>query len=349
MEFSAPIANPDLFGHESAEAVLLQAFQSGRLHHGWLLTGSRGIGKATLAHRFSRFLAAGGREARKGSLWTNPDDPVINRALKGSHPDIVTIARKENAEGVLSKTISIDDIRALKKMLTLTSADDGWRVAVIDGAEALGTEAQNAILKVLEEPPPRTVLLLTTDQPGALRITVRSRLRRLPLEPLSDEVMEQLLGDQLSTLPPTDIQQLKALAAGSIGRALDLHATEALVSYRELLELLANADRLPARAFIDFCEKMARKGAESGYFEVTQLLTDWLARVARLAATGDMGERIAGEGVAGIQLANALGLERSLALWDKIRLLFAQGQGLNLDRKQVLLSALLQVKAATAA
>lgn len=345
MDPLAPLANPDLCGHEAAEATLLQAFQSGRMHHGWLLTGPRGIGKATLAHRFARFLAMNGREERSGSLWTNPANPVVNRALKGSHPDLLTIARKENAEGVLSKTISIDDIRALKKMLTLTSADDGWRVVVIDGAEALGTEAQNAILKVLEEPPPRTVLLLTTDQPGALRITVRSRLRRLPLDPLPDEAMDKLLLQHLPDLPLTDLQQLKALAAGSIGRALDLQMSEALTSYRELLALLAAA-RLPARAYIDFCEKMARKGAEAGYSEVAALFTDWLARVARLAATGDLGERIPGESAAGLRLADGLGLERSLALWDKVRLLFTQGQSLNLDRKQVLLSALLQVRAA---
>lgn len=345
MELLAPLANPDLSGHEAAEATLLQAFRSGRMHHGWLLTGPKGIGKATLAHRFARFLALNGREERPGSLWTNPANPLVNRALKGSHPDLLTIARKENAEGVAGKTIGIDEIRALKKMLTLTSADDGWRVAVIDGAEALTEPAQNSILKVLEEPPPRTVLLLTTDQPGALRITVRSRLRRLPLDPLSDAVMENLLREQLPDLSPADLPQLKALAAGSIGRAVDLHETEALTSYRELLALLA-ADRLPARAYIDFCEKMARKGAEAGYTEVTRLFTDWLSRVARLAATGDADERIPGESALAFHLAGGVGLERSLALWDKVRLLFAQGQGLNLDRKQVLLSALLQVKAA---
>lgn len=349
MEPLAPIANPDLIGHEAAEATLLQAFQSGRMHHGWLLTGPSGIGKATLAHRFSRFLAVDGRQERPGSLWTNPADPVVNRALKGSHPDILTIARQENAEGVLKKTIGIDEIRGLKKMLTLTSSEGGWRVIVIDGAEALGIEAQNAILKVLEEPPPRTVLLLTSDQPGALRITVRSRLRRLPLEPLSASVMDTLLGQMLDTLPPTDMQQLRALADGSIGRAIDLHMTEALVSYRELLELLTHSGKLPARTYIDFAEKMARKGAEAGYSEVAQLFCDWLARTARLAATGDMGERIPGESAPAELLASGLGLERSLALWDKVRVLFAQGQGLNLDRKQVLLSALLQVKAALAA
>jgi DNA polymerase-3 subunit delta' len=334
---TVPATTNDLLGHEAAEAALLAAVRSGRLHHGWLIAGPSGIGKATLAYRFARFLLAG---AKGEGLAVNPSNPVAKRIAAGAHADLVVVERTQRDNGTLRDEIVVDDVRRIEPLFRRTSAEGGWRIVIIDEADRMNTAAQNAVLKILEEPPANALLLLTAEAPGRLLPTIRSRVRKLALQPLPRNHMETLLE---KLLPGEDHAVLAALAEGSPGRALALHQAEGVTIYRELLAILNSGQ---PRLMLDFSEKLGRKGGEEGYAVLARLLPDWLASVAKLAATGEMSERMAGEGEAAVRLAQSLGLERSLALWDKVRGLFAQADGLNLDRKQVLLSALFAVRGA---
>ncbi len=178
-----PRDNSSLFGHAAAERALRGAFDAGRLHHAWLLTGPEGIGKATLAYRFARALLAG---FPAPGLTVAPDHPVFRRVAAGSHPDLLAIARGyDEKKKALRAEILVDDVRKVAGFLALTAAEGGWRVVVVDGADHLNRNAANALLKLLEEPPPRTVLLLTAAAPGRLLPTIRSRCRRLALPPLA--------------------------------------------------------------------------------------------------------------------------------------------------------------------
>lgn len=345
-----PKANPELLGHEKAEEQLLRAVASGRLHHGWLITGQQGIGKATLAYRFARYLLNGGMPSSSGAAGQNKGDtlavPAESQAFKrmaaGGHGDFIDVAPNEKGN------LSIEEVRKIEPLFRRTAAEDGWRIVLIDNADAMTVQAQNAVLKILEEPPAGALLILTASAPGRLLPTIRSRVRTLALDPLPVAVLDKLLEQHIPSLSPQDRNQLAGLAQGSLGQAIALHEAEGLTVYRELLALLANLDQLPAKPLLDYAEKLGRKGGEAGYAAISRLFPNWLSDVARMAATGNMQEKLEGEGIAAAKLAQSLGLERSLALWEKVRDLFTQADGLYLDRKQTLLTALLAVKGAAA-
>lgn len=326
---------------------MLAAVGSGRLPHGWLFCGPSGIGKATLAFRFARYLLAGSPRDGAG-LAIADDHPVARRMAAGAHADLVIVGRTLRDNGTLRDEIVIDDVRRIEPLFRRTSAEGGWRIAVIDEADRMNTSAQNAVLKVLEEPPPGALLLLTAEAPGRLLPTIRSRVRHLELAPLETDVLASLLTRHLPDVPPAERLALVALAEGSLGRALRLQAAGGVALYRELLGLLSPGGGVSARQQLDFADRLGRKDAEAGYAVLATLLPDFLARVAKLAATGEIAERLPGEGEAAVALAQTLGLERSLALWDKVKGLFAQAEGLALDRKQVILTALFAVRGAGA-
>ncbi len=217
----APRANPLLLGHEAAEATLAEAMRSGRMHHAWLLTGPEGVGKATLAFRFARRLLAGPPQG--ASLALDEGDKVFRRVAAGSHADLLTVERAWDAKRKRVRgEIVVDDVRRIAEFLHLTPAEGGWRVVVLDGAEDLNRSAANALLKVLEEPPPRAILLLVCSAAGRLLPTIRSRCRRLRLAALDDAAMADLLARYLPDTAEEERGRLVSLGEGSVGRALSL-------------------------------------------------------------------------------------------------------------------------------
>ncbi len=221
MSAPEPRSNPLLIGHGAAEAALAEAMRSGRMHHAWLITGPRGIGKATLAFRFARRLLAG--TTHSNSLELDENHPVFRRVAAAGHADLLTIEREWDPKRKrLRGEIVIDDVRRIADFLHLTPAEGGWRVVVVDGAEELNRSAANGLLKVLEEPPEQTVLLLVCAAPGRLPPTIRSRCRRLTLTPLQDKDQARLLAALAPDLEPATRARLVGLAEGSPGRALQL-------------------------------------------------------------------------------------------------------------------------------
>ena len=183
-ERPAPRDNPELYGQDAALAVLGRALASGRLAHGWLLTGPPGIGKATLAFRFARALLAG-PDAIDARLSLRPDHPVFRQVARASIPiSTVLEAERDPRTGRLRSEITVDAVRAATASLQMTAAAGGYRVAMVDGAESMNRNAANALLKTLEEPPARSVLILVSHRPGSLAATIRSRCAKLRLSPL---------------------------------------------------------------------------------------------------------------------------------------------------------------------
>jgi DNA polymerase-3 subunit delta' len=244
-----PRANSLLLGHEPAETTLLEALRSGRMHHAWLITGPDGVGKATLAYRFARRLLAG--QVDGNSLALDPSHPVFRRVAAGSHADLLTVERGYDDKRKRMRTqIAVDDVRRIGNFMSLTAAEGGWRVAIVDGAEELNLASANALLKVLEEPPARAVLLLVCSAPGRLLPTIRSRCRRLRLQPLETDIVERLLQSYLPDMADDERGRLATLAEGSPGRAL-LLAEEEGVAIAALVDgVLAELPKLkPARAY----------------------------------------------------------------------------------------------------
>jgi DNA polymerase-3 subunit delta' len=349
-----------LLAHEAAERTLLDAWNSGRLPHAWLIGGVSGIGKATLAFRFARFLLSQGGDDAGGlfgdpppatSLRVGPEHPVFNRVASSGHADLLTIERPfDDKKGRLKSDIPVDQVRRVAPFLRLTAAEGGWRVVILDGAERLNLNGQNAILKILEEPPSRTVLMVVTENPGGLLPTIRSRCRKLSLDPLPEQVVIDLLIRHRPDLPEGDRAALARLAEGSIGRALDLAEAGGLALYRDLMGLLGTLPRLDVVAAHGLGDKLARKGADTTYYAVTDLLVWWLARFARSLARGVLPpEVVPGEAALMSRLAGDRGLDRWVEVWEKVNRLFARAESANLDRKQVVLNALLTVEAAVSA
>ncbi len=322
---SEPRENPLLIGHAGAERQLLDAMQGGRMHHAWLITGPTGVGKATLAYRFARRLLAGGGD----TLALDPAHPVFRRVAIGSHADLLTIEREyDEKKHRMRGEIVVDDARAISAFLRLTPAEGGWRVVVLDGAEHLNRNAANAVLKMLEEPPPRAVLLLTCAAPGRLLPTIRSRCRRLEMQPLGAPDMAAVLAAYLPTMPTEQRARLVGIAAGSPGRALALAQDRGLALADIADEVLTGVPGIaPLRAF-EIAEKLGGR-AEDNFTPFMTLLRDGLSHAVRDAARG-----------APAAMLRLRPLGEWVDLWQSLGQIQDETERLNLDRRQALLSSI---------
>jgi DNA polymerase III subunit delta' len=360
-EIPTPRANPQLLGHAVAESVLLRAWQSGRMPHAWLLTGPRGIGKATLAFRFARFALVEGAAAGQGgglfgsaapaaTLAVEPAHPVFRLVASGGHEDLFTLERGLMHPDTKKPTneIVVGHVRRVTEQLRRTTA--GWRIAVIDEAEAMNPNAANAFLKLLEEPPAKALILLVSHAPGRLLPTIRSRCRLLVLPPLSDADVDGLLQRTRPALEAKDRAILVQLAEGSIGRALDLELRGGVELYSDLLALLGQLPKLDVPALHTFAERMARRSgdgedASAGFRTTVELLSDWTGRLVKVAAGAG------GAWESERPLLDRLAQHGPLP-WadagDRIRKLGLDTDELNLDRKQALIAAFQAVEQAAA-
>lgn len=283
MPVPEPRANPGLLGHEGAETTMLDAVRAGRIHHAWLITGPDGVGKATLAYRFARRLFAG--QTTRPDLFLEPSHPIFRRVAAGSHADLLTIERGFNERTKRMRTqIPVEDVRKVNGFMSLTPAEGGWRVVVVDGAEEMNQASANALLKILEEPPPRAILLLTCAAPGRLPATIRSRCRRLRLNPLDDTTMAQVLGNYLPDLAEEDRGRLATLAEGSPGRALMLAAEEGLKIAGMVDQLLVDLPDVPMIRGYDIADALGR--SETGFSTFMDLLRAGIAAAVREVARG---------------------------------------------------------------
>lgn len=403
-ETLSPRKNPDLFGHEKAEATLRAAWESGHLHHAWLISGPEGIGKATLAHRFARFLlspqsadgAGNGRgtgdlsdrdlgdgdrgggdlfaddpecappDGLSGGLYLDPGLRLFQRTAAGGHADLLTVTRGIDPKTQkLRSEIVVDDVRGIGGFLHLTPAEGGYRVVLIDPGDDMNRNAANALLKSLEEPPAKTVILLVSHTPGRLLPTIRSRCRKLRLAPLGEAdfatVMTRVVARGRPGLGAEEQAQLFRLSGGSPGKALRLAEEGGVALYHEVLALLstlppdeggerggqAGTDIATLHALAD---RVAGQKGEAAYRALMEILCSWMARLIRfgVGSGGTVGGGGLAHGAVGAgpeesslmrRFLAAASLDQWLEVWDNLQALFAQTEGLNLDRRQAILNA----------
>jgi DNA polymerase-3 subunit delta' len=337
----APIRNADLIGQEKAEQIFLDAYNSGRCPHAWLLTGPRGVGKATLAYRIARFLMvhgnSSGGDAGPGlfgdalpatvpvSLTTDTDNPICQRIQAGGHVDFMCIRRILHEDTKKPRRdITINQVRAISNLMTKTAGEGGWRVVVIDAADIMNPNAANAVLKMLEEPPRRSILLLISNNPGRLLPTIHSRCRHLALPPLAPDVMETLLTTHAPDLGFDERSLLLQLAGGSIGRALTLADDGGIDLYRDMRAVLDTLPNIDIGLLHKLGNHVARDQGGDRFRTLAELI-DW-----------SLLDRIK-SGVPG-------SLEGWFGVWEKANRLFRETEGLSLDRKQVVLEVFLSIE-----
>jgi DNA polymerase-3 subunit delta' len=244
-----------LFGHEDAERALLESYKSGRIAHAWLIGGPPGIGKATLAYRLARFVLAhpdprASEVQNATSLGVDPEHPVARRMAAQAQGDLLVLERSLNEQtGKLYTVIRVDDVRRTVSFFGSTAGEGGWRIAIVDAVDDLQREGANALLKVLEEPPQRSLLLLISHAPGRELPTIRSRCRRLLLRPLDiTDVARALTAATGLDADEPEVRQAAVAAEGSVGRALGLLDGAAIVLRQRMQDLFAQLPDLDPRA-----------------------------------------------------------------------------------------------------
>jgi DNA polymerase-3 subunit delta' len=286
-----------LFGHTEAEAAFLSAVTSGRLPHGWLLTGPRGVGKATFAWRAARFLLATPIDEGDGLFGAPPppdtldiDDghPVAARLRALSEPGLCLIRRGPRPDGkALSDVIRVDEVRRVKSFFGMSAGGNGRRVVIVDTADDMNPSAANALLKELEEPPKNAVLFLISHRPSGLLPTIRSRCRTLRFGALGTGDLQSAL-EQAGHAVPDNATGLAELAGGSVGEAVRLIAQDGLGLYGDLLALMSSLPRLDRGLAMRLADATQGKTGEARFDLTLSLLDIALARLARLGATGQV-------------------------------------------------------------
>jgi DNA polymerase III subunit delta' len=336
----------DLFGHAQAAQTLATAARSGRLHHAWIIAGPKGVGKATLAWRFARALLAHGAADCPDDLAVTPNHPVARQIGALSHSDLIVIRRPWDTDKKRFKTeLPVEEVRRLHGFFARHASEGGARIAIIDAADDMSRSAQNALLKILEEPPAQALLLLVSHAPGALLPTTRSRCRLLTLRSLDEDAMT----DAVAALAPSVDQKsrtlLSALAGGAPGRALELAEADALAMYRETSELLQSLPRLNGAKLFALAEKVARAPAERGL----ALFVTLLAQIQERALRGSYAPvaAVPGEDTLLRHLRAILTPDRLAAQWEGLKVEAQRADDLNLDKKQLVLNTLFAIEAAS--
>jgi DNA polymerase-3 subunit delta' len=234
-----------MIGHLEAETAFLEGWQGGRLHHAWLLAGPQGMGKGAFAARVARFLVTHGRggDGQDVSLDDPGDDTAARLVEAGHHPEILHLTRQlKDKSKDLARNITIDQVRAMIRRLHLSLSLGDWRVIIVDAIDDLETDAANALLKTLEEPPAKTLFLLVSHSPGRLLPTIRSRCRTMRFQPVDHDVMTAWLHDLRPMLDMAEVRAIVAAAGGVPGKALALIDSDVAAMEKRLLAITATGD-----------------------------------------------------------------------------------------------------------
>jgi DNA polymerase-3 subunit delta' len=326
---SAPRETSVLFGHREAESALLNAYRSGRIPHAWLIGGPQGIGKATLAYRMARFVLTHRDPASDGvqraeTLWVDPMGSAARQVTSGAHGGLLTLERTANDKGVLRTVITVDETRETITFFGSTAAAEGWRVCIVDTVDELNPNAANALLKILEEPPQRSLFLLLSHAPARVLPTIQSRCRKLRLRALDTADVVRAAAAATGIAPPDPaLKEAAEASEGSVGRALTLLGGDTLKLIERTAALLANLPRLDPRELHALSDALGTSD-----------------RVA-LAAFVDSVERWVGERLradASLPQASLPRLAQLAEVWEKISRAARDTESYNLERKPLVFS-----------
>ncbi len=331
-----------VIGQDSAIRDFVETSRGGRLHHAWLLTGPRGVGKATLAWAIARWLLSG---SDSPDLWVPPDDPVARRIAALSESRLQLLRRPwDDKGGRLRAEITVDEVRRLLSFFHLSAADGGRRIAIVDAADDMNVQAANALLKILEEPPSDGLILLIAHQPARLLPTIRSRCRTLRLTPLTPALMTQALADHGIG---DEAETLAALSDGSVGEALRLAGQDGLARYQQIVDLFATLPRLDRQAAARLAEAASGRVKDEGdpFDLIVTLLDRFLTRTARAGLMGaPLPQAAQGEGALMARIApDALAARDWAEAQARLSARARAGRSVNLDPSALVMDMLIEL------
>ena len=302
-DLPTPPEHLHLVGHDTAFRNVIDAHATNRLHHAWLLTGPKGIGKETLAYRLAAALLAGCQD------HVTENDPTARQIAARSHPNLLTIDRPWDEKSKRhSSIIPVSEVRRTQAFFGMTAGEAALRICIVNGAEDMNVSAANALLKILEEPPPRSIFLVVSHAPGRLLPTIRSRCRRLAVSSLSDgevgDVVERLAGKRIPNVAAMNGNPRRALEVATQGE----HATAA-----EFFEAARAANWQVAHSTAD---RLSPRAAERSFELFLEMVRESIGKTVRAAP-----QRAA-------SYADA---------WSWMEESVSEAQAFNLDRKQLVL------------
>ena len=327
-----PKTNPKLFGHEDALAQLSNDLSRGQLAHGWIISGPQGIGKATLVYHFVRTILSG-----LPPLQITLEHPVFQRLAAGSHSDVLVVeplydAKKEE----FAREINVEQTREIAQFLSLTPGEGQWRVVLVDSADALNTNSANAILKILEEPPPQTLLFLISHNPGRLLPTLRSRCRQLQLKAPNRAQFSEIMRFIKPGIENEIVNNLGELTNLSAGGALQYLELDAITIYNQILDLISLLPSLDNAKLHAFADKLTVIQTHTNWQLFTKLVLCLMRRVV-LTGSGT---------ITPISEIEKMALQRLHSLhppivwatkWQEVADQFSLAERLHLDYKQLVI------------
>ncbi len=338
-----PQLNTYLLGHKDAEDLFLRCWKNDSLHNSWLISGIKGVGKATFAFKIARFILGADYEkkANYDNLDISPSSQVYKLIAGNAHPDFKILQRDytdtdrkkiikaikdgdalsndELKELKKSAYIRVDDVRTINEFLTRKSSTDGWRVVVIDSVDDMNSAAANAVLKILEEPPHKTLMLLISHNPNRLLPTIKSRCAKLELKPLKDEAVSSLIRRYRPELSEKEIKKITKISAGSIGKALVYADNQAADIYDNLCSLAASGTNFKIVDVLDFCNNAVIN--EETYELTKELILKFLSDHAK----------------------NTEKVIETAECWSLASKTFAETENLNMDKKQALMNIIVNM------
>ena len=328
----------DLIGHKDAETKFLKAQGSNRLHHAWLITGPPGVGKATLAYRMVRHIL-GGTSLLATSMDIPESDTVARRIASLGHGNFILLRRPYDFKLKKLRTeIPVDDVRAMGKFFQGTASEDkSWRVCLIDTADDLNRNSENAILKLLEEPPEKALIILLSSAPGRLLPTIRSRCMHLPLREVPDAQITPWLRDRVQA-PDMIIDAAVKLSRGGPGKAIALvqNADEVL---KPLTGFLGSLDRSNSKMDHILANSLSLQNAGPARALFWEALQDILQAQSVFSVTGEWHGAFK-------PLPVSKPPEIWQMLWDKACEMQRLEAAINMDKKTVMSDTLSSIRAA---
>lgn len=334
-----------LFGHQAAIGQMVKAARSGTLHHAWLICGPKGVGKATLAWRFARALLAQGAANLSEDLDLASTHPTFRLVAAASHPDLALLRRPWDTEKKRFKSeLPVDEVRKLKAFFSRHPSLGEARVALIDCMDDMNIQAQNALLKILEEPPKATVMLLIAHAPGQLLPTIRSRCRTLQLRPLAQPDMQEALRHLVPDASAEDLAIAATLCEGAPGNAAAMAVSGVVSAYKQILGLLGTLPQVNQATLHGLADQFMKQFPDQGIDGFCQLLS--LAVQRHLRSAMGTTAPLAAEQKVFARMGQAIAAPRWGELWADLQAAGQRASALNLDKKQFVLNAFNSIESA---
>ena len=351
--FLKPENNPYLIGHEESESLIVNLYKKNKLNNTWLISGPSGMGKATLAYRMIRYIFAhdslktgSHNKDGHGPLYVDKNNEIFLKVSSSSHHNLLVINGSAGEdENFLTEKIKIEEIRKVNNFLHMTSGQKGYRIVFVDNIDLMNKNAGNALLKIIEEPPKKSLIVLTTSFPSRILPTIRSRSRIIKIKPLNSNNFSKVMDLANTNVDDGLLHYLYEVTSGSPGKAIDIIKNDGIEIHKKIKELIFNLTEDNTLAIQEVINTTPKERFDKQYISIFQLLSFFLNKALKFKFSVQTKSLIKeDEEKFYVNLLKKFNVPEILNIKEKIEELYAKSISLNLNKKQIILSSILLLK-----